>query len=791
MRQFKHFIIFLLFPLILFSHAPSKVYSSTISRRPHFLILNSYNQGDEWSDSIINEIMNVLKEELPNSDINIEHMDSKRISSQKYHEDLYRIYQYKYSHQKIDAIISIDNDAFDFLTKYKEDLLPVTPVVFCGVNNFSKKRLTDHSLFTGIAENPDIKANIDIALKLHPNTKNIAVITDKNTTNPVFKNNLAVTVLGLKRNLNLNYIEDTNIPDIQKKILELPDDSVLFVLTPEFKDLFGEPISSTEGVKIISSTSNVPIYTLWGIYINNGIVGGMLTSGAAQGKQAVDMAIKIYNGTRISDIPIINNSSGNQLIFDYNLLQQYGIKENLLPMGSTIINSPPIFYTINKQITWIFVSVIILVLLIAVIILLFIIAKLKHMDKALKDSEDRYRKLVDFLPDAIYVSHNGITVFSNASGLKLLGLKNYNELLGHEIMEYIKYESSSLEADKMESLLLSNNSMPLHEYKVIQKDGTEIYAESSSISFPWEGETALLIAARDITERKQSEELERKLEENKKLLRETMELDVLKTEFFANISHDLKTPLNIVLSSVQMIEAINKGNIKLDNNTKVYKYIGMMKQNCFRLIRIVDNLIDSTKIDTGYFQLYLKNLNIVSVVENITLSVAKYIEDKGINLLFDTDIEEKIIACDGEKIERIILNLLSNATKFTNEGGNIFVSIYDKVDSIILSVKDTGVGIPKNKLEDIFERFVQVAESIETNHMGSGIGLSIVKSLVEMHEGKIHVESESGCGSEFIIELPAKVLPKVNEVQEISECPKQISRDRINIEFSDIFDINN
>jgi PAS domain S-box-containing protein len=737
--------------------------------------------------------MNVLKDELPNSDINIEHMDSKRLSNQKYYEDLYRIYQYKYSHQKIDAIISIDNDAFDFLIKYRDDLLPGTPVVFCGVNNFTKNRLTDHSLFTGIAENPDIKANIDIALKLHPNTKNIAVITDKTSTNLALKYNLAITVLGMKSKLNLSYIEDTNITDVQKKILELPADSIILVMTPEFKDFFGESISSTEGVKIISSTSNVPIYSLWGFYMNNGIVGGLLTSGATQGKQAADMTIKIYNGTKISDIPIINNSFGNQLIFDYNQLQQYGIKKNLLPLGSTIINSPPKSYTINKEMLWISVLIIILILLIAVIILSIVNSKLKRMDTALKESEDRYRKLVDFLPDAIYVFHNGINVFSNASGLKLLGVNSEDELLGHKIVEYISPDSSSLKIEKMNSLLHSNNSMPLHEYKIIKKDGTEIYAESSSIAFPWDGGTALLIVARDITERKQSEELERKLEENKILLRETMELDVLKTEFFANISHELKTPLNIVLSSAQMIEAINKGNIKLDNNTKADKYICMMKQNCFRLIRIVDNLIDSTKIDTGYFQLYLKNLDIVSVVENITLSVAKYIEDKGINLIFDTDIEEKTIACDGEKIERIILNLLSNATKFTNEGGSIFVnvSVNHKIDSVILSVKDTGIGIPKDKLEDIFERFVQVDESKESNHLGSGIGLSIVKSLVEMHEGKIHVESEPGCGSEFIIELPANVLPEAGEVQKNSGYPKQISRDRINIEFSDIFDCKN
>jgi ABC-type uncharacterized transport system substrate-binding protein len=238
--------------------------------------------------------MNVFKTKLPNSDISIEYMDVKRIFNQQYFEELYKIYQYKYSNQKIDVIISSDNSAFDFLLKYRDDLFPNTPVVFCGVNNFNENRLTGHTLFTGIAENADIKANIDIALKLHPNTKNIAVITDKASTNPALRNNLAVTVLALKDKLNLTYIEDRNIADVQKKILKLPSGSIIFLMTPVFEDLFGESIPVTEGARIISSTSKIPIYSFWGYYMNNGIVGGMLTSGSTQGRQAAEMSIWTY-----------------------------------------------------------------------------------------------------------------------------------------------------------------------------------------------------------------------------------------------------------------------------------------------------------------------------------------------------------------------------------------------------------------------------------------------------------------------------------------------------------------
>jgi signal transduction histidine kinase len=201
----------------------------------------------------------------------------------------------------------------------------------------------------------------------------------------------------------------------------------------------------------------------------------------------------------------------------------------------------------------------------------------------------------------------------------------------------------------------------------------------------------------------------------------------------------------------------------------------------------VANLIDITKIDAGYFNVNLENCDVVKVVEDITLSVAAYIEHRDISLIFDTDIEELILACDPDKIERIILNLLSNAVKFTPKGGSIYVNLQDKADRIMIVVKDTGIGIPKDMCESIFERFVQVDKTISRNREGSGIGLSLVKSLVDMHEGGISLTSEEGQGSEFIIELPKKILDSKPSVLENGFMDEKQKVEKINIEFSDIY----
>lgn len=272
--------------------------------------------------------------------------------------------------------------------------------------------------------------------------------------------------------------------------------------------------------------------------------------------------------------------------------------------------------------------------------------------------------------------------------------------------------------------------------------------------------------------------LKNKVRERDKQISLSKEYDKVKMEFFSNISHELRTPINVIFSALQMYE-LNLKNCD--------KYNNIMKQNCYRLLRLVSNLIDITKIDTGYFDVSKININIISLVEDITMSVVAYIENKGLSLTFDTDVEEKIIGCDPEKIERIILNLLSNAIKFTPENGKIMVCIKDCNKNILISVKDNGRGIPKDKLNNIFERFVQVDKSFSRDHEGSGIGLSLVKALVELHGGTISVESSEGNGTEFIISLPCKLVDKTYDEVACCEDLNDHRIEKINIEFSDIY----
>jgi len=268
-------------------------------------------------------------------------------------------------------------------------------------------------------------------------------------------------------------------------------------------------------------------------------------------------------------------------------------------------------------------------------------------------------------------------------------------------------------------------------------------------------------------------------------LKKTENDNGIKSQFLANVSHELKTPINVIVSALQMTNIIAEDIETLDIKNKLHKYNGMMKQNSYRLIRLINNFINITKIDSGYTNMIRHNVDIVKIVEDITLSIASFVESKQIELIFDTDVEEKITACDPNKIETIMFNLLSNATKFTKADGKITVNMYDKEKYIIISVKDTGIGIAEEDRDKIFGRFLQVDDTSHRNGEGSGIGLSLVKSFVEMHGGKITIESTYGEGSNFIIEIPIITIDETKQDSEQSIPPPYV--DKMNIEFSDIY----
>ncbi|OLS03193.1 PAS domain-containing sensor histidine kinase [Tissierella creatinophila] len=328
-----------------------------------------------------------------------------------------------------------------------------------------------------------------------------------------------------------------------------------------------------------------------------------------------------------------------------------------------------------------------------------------------------------------------------------------------------------------------------HETEVpfINKDDSISYFDISTIPLSSNGEEKYLLnvihdvteevnkislIAMDITEEEKS---------NEKLTKGLKSQE----EMFVNASHELKTPLNLIFSASQLLDQDLKKNSSLDYNNEINYSNKIILRNCYRLTKLIDNILDISKLESGFYKLNLKNEDIVAVTEDIIQSVAKYIKEKGLKIVFDTEIEEKIIGLDLYKFERIMLNLISNAIKFSYESGTIFVNLYYKEGFIEITVEDEGIGIAKENLEIIFDKFHQVNKSLTRTSEGSGRGLSLVKSLVRLHSGEISVESTLRKGTRFTLKLPDIVVEKqeastsVNNNKNIEEM--------IKFELSDIY----
>lgn len=385
-----------------------------------------------------------------------------------------------------------------------------------------------------------------------------------------------------------------------------------------------------------------------------------------------------------------------------------------------------------------------------------------------KDEKEQCKRFMDSIEIPLMISKKDKICYVNKNGSKFIN-KN------RSILKYFpvdKYNNKMF----ISELNSQNNEQEVINYKnqtMILEDGTSLDVDLTIFNIEVLEEKYMCIYIKNNSVLNKLETLEQEC-------RSIKEENKFKMEFFADLSHELRTPINVIYSAIQVMD------INLDNKKDEFlkKYMNIIKQNCYRLLRIINNLIDSTKMEEGYYKPNLKNINIVELVESVVTSVCPYVYDNEMNIVFDTDVEEKVVACDKDMIERIILNLVSNSVKYKNPGlGKILVEVKDKKDKVSISVKDNGIGIPISVQNNIFKRFVQ-APNNTSKSQGSGIGLSLVKSMVDIHKGQIDLISKEDEGTEIIIEIPAKTVREEQYI--IDEFEKSYIIKNANIEFSDV-----
>jgi PAS domain S-box-containing protein len=363
-----------------------------------------------------------------------------------------------------------------------------------------------------------------------------------------------------------------------------------------------------------------------------------------------------------------------------------------------------------------------------------------------------FAELMDNTPDVIYFKNKeGRIVLVNKAYAKGLGVTS-EEVVGKTDFDF--FSKTRAQVMQEDDLWVIKNKKPIIDKveRATRPDGEDNYVSTTKIPrFDKKGKVIGLIGiTRDITRRRRLEQLEEDKKEMQRKINALEEVNRMKSEFISIVSHELRTPLAIINQVVMILldELVGKLNEKQKAITI------KAKKSIMRLSHMINKLLDISRMQRGALQLNYALVDLKSLLKDIGDSFQEIAYQKGINIKYDFCQKEVNVFCDPERIMQVVSNLFDNAIKFTEEKGKIKLELKSYRDQIKVGVFDTGIGIPKNKLSKIFEKFIQVSGLSRSNKEGVGLGLALVKDIIEKHRGKIWIKSNVGVGSKFYFSLP-------------------------------------
>ncbi|MBN2410565.1 PAS domain S-box protein [candidate division KSB1 bacterium] len=667
------------------------------------LILNSYHQGYKWSDDIVSSIQNKMNSYHISFEFYIEYMDTKRVHVDGYLEQLYKIYKIKYRQQKFDIIICSDNNAYDFLIKYHNELFPKTPIVFCGITLTEETANKHDELFTGVIEKLDVLPTIELIKKFHPHTRFIYIVTDNTTSGVAQRKEVELQVKNI-RDLEFIYLDGRYLTteEMLEQIKNLPDNAVLIPIT-WLRDRTGESLEYKEYYPLICKTSPVPVYGFGDIFLGMGIIGGKLSSGAQQGKLAAKIAGQILNGKKPSALPIITDNQ-NRHMFDYYQMRRYNISLSDIPANSIIINKSFSFFSRHKGVIWLSITIILMLALIIAVLSVNIISRQKT-ERALRESQERYKTLVETAPESVILMDlENIILFASQHTSELHGFKTSEEMVNNNFLKYIQTDDRKDARQKLYEIKNTGTVRNL-EYRFIRKNGSLFDGElnASTVYNADNHPIAIIAIVRDITERKHTEEqIKASLQEKVVLLKE--------------IHHRVKNNMQIICSllSLQEKHIPDKKSLKVFQETK---------SRVLAMALIHEKLYQSQN---------LAKINFYDYTKSLTNDMHRSYLGKPNMILFTIEGQDlyldinKAIPCG-----LIINELVTNSIKYgfpDSDQGEVIIRLSSKNGENCICVQDSGIGLP----EDL-------------NFKTSGtFGFQMVNALVAQLDGKINIESGQG-----------------------------------------------
>lgn len=382
----------------------------------------------------------------------------------------------------------------------------------------------------------------------------------------------------------------------------------------------------------------------------------------------------------------------------------------------------------------------------------------KQAEEELRESETKYRSLFNQSAEGIYLhDFEGKIIDVNNEAVRQSGYSK-EELLDLTIFDFLPDEFDREDIMQQWSRRTPGTTVSL-DARHIHRNGSVYPVEITSSCVQFGHRKLILAMVHDITERKKAEHSLIKA----KMMAE--ENNRIKSEFLANMSHELRTPLTAILGFSDMLCFESFGQL----NEKQLGFANHIHKSGEHLLELINDILDLSKIEAGKMELECEHFPVSNVFTEIQALMTPLAARKNIHLAIDNDIPTTEIVADRLKFKQIMYNLLSNAIKFTPDNGRVLVVAKNTGNEIQVSVSDSGIGIPEDRMEDIFDPFTQVDASNKRRYGGTGLGLTLVKQFVEMHNGRVWVESKEGEGSTFKFTIMNqncdKEITKISEVQ--------------------------
>ncbi|MDD3311852.1 ABC transporter substrate binding protein [Pseudodesulfovibrio sp.] len=707
------------------------------------LFMNSYHDGYQWSDSILEGARSVLDASEFKIDLQIEYMDAKKYHYEDVTGMLRRLYREKFAGKKFDAIIVSDNDAFSFASQYRDELFPGVPLVFCGVNDFEPGMMAQGNL-TGVVENFDPRMTLDVALKLYPDKRHMVVVGDESTAGVTIRRQVLSVVPEYAGRLTVESWARLSLEDTLKRVEKLPPDAFLFFI-PYYQTVGNRFYTSEEVMEEIYKHSSVPIYTAWGFLLGHGALGGWVISGRQHGQMAAEMALRILDGEPADAIPVVQSPTG-EYGFDYNVLSRLGIDESKLPEGSRIINTPKAFYELPKELFWtIMVSFFLLVIILVFLVLTMM--ERRKVERKVKDQLAFQETLMDAVPQLVsWKDRQGRYLGSNRAFAEFFGLENgasaVSRTSGESLhdMEYAKW------ADEADMAVIGRR----EAFRRVRRELSDAAGRSAWLEVnkvPIRDRSGRIVGVLTTAENVTKErDLERQLLQSQKM-------EAIGT-LAGGIAHDFNNILTSIINSTELALG------DLEEESVTHKDLDRVLKAARRGGRVVNQILAFSRPSTEGF----RSTDVGAVITE-AMGLIEASMPSNIKVRLNVAPALSCVLADPTQLHQVAMNLCTNAFHALRDRGGVIEARVDRADLteedaralgvspgeyVRMAIEDDGPGIAPEILDKIFDPFFSTKDKTE----GTGLGLAVVHGIVRSHRGGLQVLPRPGGGTIFEIFLP-------------------------------------